>query len=184
MEFSELLWELVKKRLVTSVRSAEVISVDKTKDTCKVKFYDNENETTARLTASIDSKDTKVVIYPKPNSVVLVGTIQDQKALNYVTSVSEIDSIKFITQTGITLNGEDFGGLVKVEPTADKIKALEEKVNGLIDDVKGHTHPYVDTTTSGTVNSTTSASSGFDDLSKFNPLTEKSDLENTNVKHG
>lgn len=83
-----------------------------------------------------------------------------------------------ITDSAVLLNGDGFGGLVKVQETADKIKALEQDLNTL----KQVFTAWTPVSNDGGAALKTAATTWAGQL--IMPLTSKNDLENTKVKHG
>jgi hypothetical protein len=124
-----------------------------------------------RLNADINS-DLGIVITPKLNSVVLVGEIS--KADAFVAMFSEIENISIkigsssalIKDGEISFNGGNLGGLVKVQELTNKLNALETAMD---------THIH----SGGTANGMT----GTATPPKFPVKTQKSQIENTKVKH-
>lgn len=76
----------------------------------------------------------------------------------------------------ITINGGDNDGLVKVAALKDKINALENLVNGILNVLKATSIPLAP---SGTYPFATLYTS----LNAITPVTSQSDLENPDVKH-
>lgn len=124
-----------------------------------------------RLNADI-TKDLGIVITPKVNSIVLVNEVSKTDA--YVSMFSEIESINIkignttaILKDGeISFNGGNLGGLVKVQELTKKIIALETAMD---------THIHSGGTANGMTGTVTPP--------KFPVKTQKSQLENTKVKH-
>lgn len=117
-----------------------------------------------RLCAEDNSK--LFVVIPKVGSIVYVTMDSDTSGM--ITGYSEVETI--------LLRGDANGGLVKVEDLVSKLNALENKVNELITAFNTHTHicaaPASPSATpvpliSGTL-----------------PVTTRSQIENTGVKHG
>ncbi|HXU27950.1 MAG TPA: hypothetical protein VN698_12035 [Bacteroidia bacterium] len=120
-----------------------------------------------RLIANYTNNKAGFVLAPKKNSVVEISFNADSDA--FVSMVSEVDFIY--------LNGNDYGGLVQVQPLVDKLNNLENLVNDLKDKYNSHTHSGV-TVGSGIT--------GPIDMPEPTNLTntQKADLENTTVLHG
>lgn len=102
-------------------------------------------------------------IIPKINSNVIV-TIQND--LSYVSYFSEVDEIH--------LNGENYGGLVRIQELTNKLNALENSHNQHLALYNAHTHPET------TVNTLVPATL---DTNILTPTID-SELENQYVKHG
>jgi hypothetical protein len=72
--------------------AANVVSVDKTKGTCKV----NDGEidyTDVRLSSMIDGKNQRFYLYPKVGSSVLVSPIKEDIKNLYIEAYSEVESL-------------------------------------------------------------------------------------------
>lgn len=124
-----------------------------------------------RLVADFKDTATKtgLVLVPKVGSIVLVSFLNN--AEYFVAMCSEVDSI--------FLNGNNYGGLVKVVQLTAKINALENLVNDLITKYNTHTHLLTLSAGSGTAAPTISLETGT-----IAPITQRSDIENTTVKQG
>ncbi len=177
----ELVWELVKKHLVTAFKTATVKSVDEEKETCEVELNDNKMMLIARLTATIANKNTKSLFVPKLESVVLLGFINDLKDQCFIASVSEVAKVVVKAQGDvlvngslIKLNGDGFGGLVKVPELTNQLNLIEEKLRDLVQFYNLHTHSET-----GTQTSPPSFVVGA-----FGANTARAQIENTSVKHG
>jgi len=145
-----------------------VVSVDETEMTCEVTPIDGgANFTDVRLMA--DNNDTSKGIFFKPaiGSIVMISP-QDEVTF-FVSMVSEVEDI--------WLHGNQYGGLVKVIPTVEKLNNLENKVNDIISKFNTHVHTGV-TTGGGSSGTTATPVSGT-----LTP-TVRGDIENTNVNHG
>lgn len=165
----ELILELIKDSLQIvsdSIFEAEVISVDKTENTCKVKKLSSGLEIEGvRLLVDASAQGGVTVFYPAPGSIVLVNL--DKTTLNGV--------VLSHTQTEeISLNGGQNGGLVIIEHLVGKLNAIEEKLNELITEYKAHNHSHPQAATTGLL-----IPSQLSNITK----TVKSDLENEKVKH-
>ena len=120
------------------------------------------------LSANYPTNKAGFVLAPTVNSLVQVSFTDDQQA--FVSMVSEVDFIY--------LNGNDYGGLVQVQPLVDKLNNLENMVNDLKNQYNSHTH--VLTLSSGTGTAAVTVSQETTTLT----TTQKADLENTTVLHG
>lgn len=165
----ELIWELIKGSLQIvsdSIFEAEVISVDKEKNTCKVKKLSSNLEIEGvRLVPDTSAPEGVTIFYPQVGSMILMSL--DKTTLNGV--------VLNCTQTEeVSINGGKNGGLVIVEYLVGKLNAVEQKLNDLISDYKAHNHMHPQAATTGFVKSPT-----ISNLAK----TQKSDLENEKVKH-
>ena len=120
------------------------------------------------LSANYPTNKAGFILAPTINSIVKVAFTDDQQA--FVSMVSEVDFIY--------LNGNDYGGLVQVQPLVDKINALENNLNAVLAALKGITV----TIPSG--GGAVAFAPFFSAISSITPTTQKADLENTTVLHG
>lgn len=123
-----------------------------------------------KLTADYPEDDNKAgfVLVPKEGSLVQVSFNSASDA--YVSMVSRIEKI--------FLNGNDYGGIPQVQPLVDKINALENNYNSVLNTLKG----IVVTIPSG--GGAVSFATFFAAINDITPITKKADLENTTVEHG
>jgi len=170
---SELVWRIVKDRLTTPVYLAKVTAVEGT-ESATVDREDDGPTISARLTATLSTKDTRIVAVPKVGSYVTVALIGDEVTQPVVINVSEIDEV-VIDSPKMTLNGGSFGGLIKIQELTSQLNKVEQKVNQLITAFNVHVHPETGVTTAPAANAGT-----------VPPLTttQRSSLENDKVKHG
>lgn len=122
-----------EQRLVQNIRAAVgpepitvyqgiVVSVEGI--TCTVRFG-SMNVAGVRLRASEASDDAQLLIVPRKDSAVIVGSLSGDLSQLAVLSVDAIERIE--------INGGKLGGLINIE-------ALTEKINALIDVFNAHTH--------------------------------------------
>lgn len=122
-----------EERLIRNLKSAVgpepitvyqgiVVSVEGV--TCTVRFG-NMDVAGIRLRASEASDDAQMLIVPKVNTAVIVGSLSGDLSKLAVLSVDSIDRIE--------VNGGKLGGLINIED-------LTSKINDLIDAFNKHTH--------------------------------------------
>ena len=166
-----------KKQLTDALKSAilpnsmgyslacTVDSVDLVNKTCYcVPINGDADLQEAKLIAN---NETGMLIIPEDNSIVIVSFLSDSSYF-----VSMFSKVKFIY-----LNGDNYNGLVRVDPLVDKVNALENLVNNLLTALQGVSIPLAP---SGTY----PFAPIFAAYSPINPITKVSDLENTTVLHG
>jgi hypothetical protein len=139
---------------------AEVVSVDS--ETCTVK-RNGLQFTDVRLGAVVNENINNLLIVPKVGSMVLIADMSAGQMRDLVIiGWSEVDTI--------TINGGEFGGLVKIQE-------LTSKLNALVTAFNSHTHTVATTGTaaaqSGTAAAITSQAAEF----------SKGDYENEKIKH-
>ena len=131
-------------------------------DSCTVNYSDIDIPD-VRLNAAINGVANNLLIKPKQGSTVLIadlseGLLRDLAIIGW----SEVDTI--------TINGGEFGGLIKIQELTNKLNALVQEFNS-------HTHTVATTGTAAAQSGTASATTG--QVSEFN----KSDYEDTKIKH-
>lgn len=129
--------------------------------TCTVTFGTLDVEG-VRLRASLAENESHLLIVPKVNTAVVVGSLSNDLSLLVVLAVDEVESI--------TINGGKLGGLINIE-------SLTQKINELVRTFNNHTH-QVSTTGSATAQTGTAAAV----TSKASEL-NKQDYEDTKVTH-
>ena len=129
--------------------------------TCTVTFGTLDVEG-VRLRASLAENESHLLIVPKVDTAVVVGSLSNDLSLLVVLAVDEVESI--------TINGGKLGGLINIE-------SLTQKINELVRTFNNHTH-QVSTTGSATAQTGTAAAV----TSKASEL-NKSDYEDTQVTH-
>lgn len=129
--------------------------------------------------------------YPVVGTKALIGLISNQESLAFMIDCQEFTRCLIELESGfkldlnedeILLNGDAFGGLVKIDPTYDRITSLESKLNSLISKFNAHTH-----ITTATVSATPTPGVIAPTVAQettLTPSTSKTDLTNNNVKHG
>lgn len=122
-----------EQRLIKNLRQAvgpepitvyQGIVVDTDGITCTVRFGDMEVGG-IRLRASEAPNDAQMLIVPKKDTAVIVGSLSGDFTQMAVLSVDAIERIE--------INGGQLGGLVNIE-------ALTNKINELVDAFNRHTH--------------------------------------------
>lgn len=145
---------------------------------CKVDSVDITNKTCYCIPLSEGGGDLQNVrlmsdnkigflIKPKIGSIVLVTMLN--KATGYVSMFSEVDEI--------LLNGDAYGGLVRIQELTNKINNLENAFNNFVTLYNLHTHGGV---TSGPSATTPPVIANNTTLTP----TQQAELENLTVKHG
>lgn len=92
--------------------------------TCTVRFG-SMDVSGVRLRASEASNDAQLLIVPRVNTAVLVGSLSGDLNELAVLAVDEIERIE--------INGGKLGGLINID-------ALTSKINQLVEAFNGHTH--------------------------------------------
>ena len=183
-EFRRSLIDLIKRVKEDDTEVAEVISVEET--TCSVRIITTDEViNNVRLRATIDGGEDGVLIRPALKSFVFVARANGHKHICYVSQFTEIESLYVKNSSGRTfsiddilaLNGNNLGGLIKIQNMVSKMNNLEKAFNNHILKYNLHVHGGVVT---GTGSSLVPAALDTQQLIE----TQKSEIENTKVKHG
>jgi len=184
------LLEVITENVPVQSEMATVKAVDKDKLECTVVPLTNDELEIegVNLKAVIDDTKNGFVQIPKIGSIVLISLIENTDGDHFVTMYSDIEEVQLIQNNQEILKIDKDGnvlfhqglnkGLIKIESLVAKLNAVEEKLNALIDDYKGHNHKYTDdgvaVVTTGLV-----APPNINNLTK----TTVTDLENNKVQH-
>lgn len=158
-----------------------VKDVDKSKNTITATSEESELDYfNVLLGANIG--ELGIVAYPVVGSKVIIGKIGESDTAAFVAEFTEIEEYLITLKNGFKLhlkadgtaliNGDQYGGLVISGNVADRLNAIEDKVLALIVDVAALASPL------GLSLNMTSVQQPI--LTK----TDKSNLENSKVKHG
>lgn len=134
--------------------------------TCTVRFGDMD-VSGVRLRASEASEDSQMLIVPRVNSAVIVGSLSGDLNQLAVLSVDSVERIE--------INGGKLGGLINIE-------ALTTKINELVDAFNAHTHTIP---TGGVVcgEYPSTAPAMVPAIPKKASRLDKSDYEDDTIKH-
>lgn len=128
--------------------TGEVTKVNKSTKTCEVQPYTNEPKLLNVRYALMPSSEIGIIVEPQVGSQVGIMCMEyGNGQFAQVISIQEFAEIRID-------NGQSFAAQAK--KTADKIKALEDKVNDLYDEITSHKHIGVSsgTSTSGVLSPT------------------------------
>jgi hypothetical protein len=127
------------------------------------------------LSGKPDEKDNIVSTYTIPAVGAYVLLIKPAKTDTWYVLHSSKTQAQF-------LNGDAFGGLVKVEALTERLNKIEKLLNNLLDVFLTHNHNVPNGISTG-FEFKTEAKIELLDLKEI-PITIEKDLENANVKHG
>jgi len=149
---------------------AEVESVQG--DTCTVKVG-TLSLSDVRLCAVADGHKGNLLITPKKGSMVLVADLSGGE-------LRELAVMAFSQTDTITVNGGEFGGLVKIAALTNKLNALKDTVNDLVQAFNTHTHTVATTGTAAAQSGTaTPVTTPAQQAAAF----VKDDYEDIKIKH-
>jgi hypothetical protein len=158
---------------------AIVKAVDADNNTCTIDF--NGIDVEGVPLGAKGEKDKTIIVYPKTNKPAIFGRIGNSNQFFMVhcaeaekISIEAGSSLIEIENGLIAINGGSFGGLVKIESLVNKVNAIENAFNSLLEHYKAHNHLHQQGPTTAFVAPSIQASLAN---------TQKSDIENTKVKH-
>lgn len=93
-----------------------------------------------------------------------------------ILKFDQVDKLLINCQTLVQFNGGENGGMVLAQQLVNKINNIENLLNDLIAKFNSHTHPIIVSTGSGSSTPTTTQETGL-----INPITQPSDIENTEI---
>lgn len=104
---SELVWRLVQQRIPVQMKLATVVQVYRDRQSCKLKPVDDAPELfDARLAAVIKDKDSHVIAWPKVDSIVVVGILNNRPTQPVILQVSEMDELEVVAPK-VTVNADE-----------------------------------------------------------------------------
>lgn len=169
---------------VPQVMYCEVLSVDKSARTCKVKPLSSRADTEIDDVGLMAEKNDGEFKIPTVGST--VGVLMSTQVSPHIVSWSDLDEWYLVIgkttidmKNGtIKLGDGSYDGLVKVASITEKLNNIENLLNTFFTLYNAHTHPYVNVTTPATTSPTTSL-----ETQTLTP-TQQSDIENNKITHG
>lgn len=177
-EIREALELIIRNKIPLTASWFTVKSVEE--DSCTITIDEDENLHVEGIVLGFENGDVRCI--PKVGSRVLVLFTDGSRTNGTVVKCDETDRLIF-TPESLVLIGENFRGIVKVEPLVDKINVLENHVN----DIKLAISAILNAASIASATPVTNAvlASYF---TNFNILpivdTLVSELENEKIKHG
>ncbi len=187
-EIREALQQFVRDMLLDAAVLATVESVDKETGTLVAlgDRHDVDRYYDVRLLATLDHPTKGLRAYPKVGSRVVLSVLEGLEEMTFVSQMSDIEewvlrldngvSLRLTPAGQVQLNGDGFGGLVKVE----ELQAQLNKTNAVVEALQTTLTSWVPTPGDGGANlklAVTAALAG-------KVVGNFSSLENPNVKHG
>jgi hypothetical protein len=180
-------------KLVNGIKNAAKKQVPVQTVWAKVKNVD-WNEKTMTVTGLTDELDYADVLlglgseFKKPvlNSKCLIGIIANKDAATFLIHADEVEEHLLTDTTGfewrlsngvLTMNGDQFGGLIKIQELVSRINNLEQKHDSVCTQLEAMAVPV-----SGSVSGP--AVPGSYTASKVITQTTVEQLENIKIKHG
>jgi len=148
-DFRAAILSLIKSNVPMTLIVGTVSELDKDQDVCIVTPDDAPAHFDVKLRSIIDEdSDSKIVVYPKEGSKVIIGLIDNDPNNTAVISISEFESILITLQTlfklelksdgslnistdNIIVNNGVNGGLVKSAIAAAQVNEIKRSINTL-----------------------------------------------------
>ena len=167
MSLKKIIQDIANRNEEIYSKVCKVISVNRDKRTCDVRPINDEEDLIygVRLQADMEI-DEGYVIFPAVNSNVVVTFIN--KMTGYVGLCSKIDEIQ--------LNGDQFGGLIKIERLTDELN----KTKAVLNAIKNVLTTWTPVPNDGGAALKTAATTALSSLNTGN----YTNLTNDTVKHG
>lgn len=159
-EIKKSIKKITSGERVCHIFTAKVVRADG--ETCEVD-YEGLRLTDVRLRAVVNGEESGVLLTPKADSFVTVADLSGDLSQTVVIGFSEVESVDIIAGGEIHLNGDSFGGLVKIQELVGDLMNIVTTFNA-------HTHTVADIVS-------TSPSLSMSNI-------DASALENTRIKHG
>jgi len=174
-ELKDILIKLIGDLGIQTLYSlkGKVTSVDQEAKTCTVEPMNGDADLLGVYMQAYESADTGIIIIPEVNSYVVVHFLTKDQA--YITKTTGVSEVIILTSAGIKLNGDQYGGLIKIE----ELKTQIDKNTALLKSIQDVFKAWVPVPSDGGAALKT-ASSAFINLSRAN----LDDIENETVKHG
>ncbi|MCF6184357.1 MAG: hypothetical protein L3J56_06970 [Bacteroidales bacterium] len=178
MEINEAIIKILEDagiKILFSVKG-KVVKVDEDKRTCEVEPDSGEaNYVGVRLQA-LESENTGVLFVPEQGSDVIIHFIDNDES--FVVKTSKVSKVEIITEDGdIWLNGDDFGGLIKIEELKKQLQKNTQRIDTIINVLKS-------TITSVALHPNPGWSAIINPIVSALQKEDYSKIENETVKHG
>lgn len=165
MDTLELLNIIISKFIKRQVTRAKVLSIDTGDQTCEVETLQGSSKRfEVKLRAIADGEETGLILYPKVDSIVLIGILDNNENDCFIAKYSELEGMQYVIKDKTKLKSTSDGkwywkatteiffdgcsnGLIKIPSVVSKLNALENKVNALIAAHNAHQHPETGATT-------------------------------------
>lgn len=159
-EIRKSIRKMSSPRGMCKIFTAKVTRVDG--EVCEVD-YEGLRLTDVRLRAVVNGKESGVLLTPKADSFVTVADLSGDLTQMVVIGFSEVERVDVTAGGEIHLNGDSFGGLVKIQELVGDLMNIVTTFNA-------HTHPVAGGVTAVPSQTMSNIDAGA--------------LENTRIKHG
>lgn len=178
MSMIEAIRRIVASQIKPDILIGTVTEFDSTKWLVTVKLNNGAEVDEVRIKSVINNEESGIFVEPKMGSYVLVGIIEGKIESLFIIGFSEIEKFK-VRATNIELNGDQFGGIVKLQELEQNLNTLKDYVTAL----KSATSSGLAAVGVGTAASGTTGQSTFN-ASMLGQTINFQNMENETVKHG
>lgn len=170
LEIQNALNTLIDKRKPLGNVTGKVRDVNTNDYTCTVDPNDGGAAfNNVRIRSLIDSSKKGFLFVPKEGSNVIIAPINNNDNSMYVVVYEEFSEVALVCEN-IKLNGDQFGGLIKIDE-------LLNELNNFIQRFNNHTHNVPG------IQAGSGTASAMPVTSPYNAI-QKTQIENEKVKHG
>lgn len=178
MSMIEAIRRIVSSQIKPDILLGTVTEFDATKWLATVKLNNGAEVDEVRVKAVINDQESGILVEPKIGSYVLCGLIDSKIESLFIIGYSEIEKFR-IKAPAIELNGDAFGGIIKLQELEANLKALKDYVTALKSaTASGLSSVGVGAAANGPAGMTTFNTSMTGQVINFQ------NMENETVKHG
>ncbi len=138
-------------------------------NTCTIVVDEDNDLTVEGILLGFEKSD--MIVKPKLNTDALVVFTDGSRTNGMVIKCQETESV--------TIMGDEFGGLIKIDELVNRMNLIEDRINKMISTFDGHTH----ISPPAPVNPVTTATP-LPVMATPVSQTQKTQIENTKIKHG
>lgn len=165
---------MIKPQIISGI----VSSFSESDWTCEVEFNKRLKIEKVKIKSCLNDEKTGIFVEPKIGSVVLCCLIENRIENMSIINFSEIERIKWMSPK-LELNGDEFGGILKIKEADENIKELKK----YCEDLKKAVSNGLNAVGVGTAANGPGAKTAFDIEMDSKSITLK-DMENKNITHG
>lgn len=130
-EILQALRQAIKPMITPDIYVGQVKKFDADKWTADIELNQGATVTEVTVKAVLNDEATGILVKPKLDSYVLVGTIDGRLENSSILLYSEIEEIRLLSSGNIQLRGDEFGGIVKMDPLKSNLDAIKNYLTTL-----------------------------------------------------
>lgn len=155
---------------------ATVSEIDEDAETCTVVSVRSKLETYDVLLAI--TKESGIVSIPVIGSKVIVGIIENQNTSAFIVFCEKVKEYKIRAKDSVTILGDNFGGLVKIEELKTQLDKNNQLLSSLLSIINGAQIPEPGNGSPSALQIALNAVTVGKSIADF------SNIENDKIKHG